>query len=571
MLVLLGLMALALALYANALRNPFLIDDLDAIVSHPDVVEPGGIVSLWGHDYWAGRSPEDRNLYRPIVIASYWLNARITGLSPTGFRIVNVALLATLAWLLYLWLTMAMRRSMFKTSSSPVVGLSMIAVLLVLTHPAHATVVNNVVGRADLLAMVGVMGFAVLHQQAIARDRWRFHECLLAAICVFVAVASKETGLLVVPVALTQWWLGWRHWNCYPRPTLWLVATPAILYLISRVAVIGATPHYGPSTMDLTGNPLRGMSLVERSASAIAVGGMYLGQLFWPTLQASFIPDKLPTWSGAEAWFMLFWLGLAIWLTWSYLRLAHWAAPMLVMALCNYLLIGNLLMPIGVYAGYRLMIPFAFGFIVFLVALAEIYRFRRAVMVVLCALALAGGVRVILHNREWRDHVTLMKANLDRQPDNTRAAFLYGVALGEQNRQREGIEYVAKAVQRHPTSRQARHEYGKMLIVLGQFEEAIVNYEALLQSHPQETEAMTQLAGLFMVQHQYAAAGQWLNKALTLAPTNAAAMHNAAVLAALTGQINEAILRYEALLREHPEHTQGRAEYDELRRHLSQP
>src|SRR5688500_13718450 len=67
------LTALTLGIYANSIGNPFLIDDHDIIVSHPDVNEPAGLTRLWTSDYWAGRS-EDRNLYRPISILSYHLN-----------------------------------------------------------------------------------------------------------------------------------------------------------------------------------------------------------------------------------------------------------------------------------------------------------------------------------------------------------------------------------------------------------------------------------------------------------------------------------------------------------------
>jgi hypothetical protein len=549
MLVLLGLMALALALYANALRNPFLIDDLDAIVSHPDVVKPGGILTLWGHDYWAGRSPEDRNLYRPIVIASYWLNARLpgAGMSPAGFRVVNVLLLATMAWLVWAWL-------MTSGGGGAKPQAAIAAALLVVCHPVHATVVNNIVGRADLLAMIGVMGFAVLQR----RGRWTPLSLAGAVVTCVVALGSKETGLLIVPVAILQ---GMR------RKDAIIVSVPLLLYLAARIAVVGVAPHYAPAVMDLTGNPLRGASLAERLPAALSLAWVYLRETVWPTMRSSHIPDALPTWSSGAAWMgllVVIALACAIPGATQAWRRRHWLSVACVLGVGNFLLIGNLLTPIGVYAGYRLMLPFT-------IAAAMAVAIRRQVAYVAAIVCVLFSFLIVSHNAEWRDHVSLMKANLDRQPDNTRAAFLYGVALGEQNRQREGIEYVERAVQRHPESRQARHEYGKMLIVLGRFDDAIRNYEALLQAHPQDAGAMNQLAGLMMVVQEYGRANAWLTKALALTPTDAAAMHNAAVLAALTGQVNEAILRYEALLREHPDHSQGRVEYDELRRHLSQP
>lgn len=533
----------ALALYANALLNPFLIDDLDAIVSHPDVVEPGGILRLWGHDYWAGRSPEDRNLYRPVVVASYWLNARVTGLSPTGFRVVNIALLAGLGWLVCRWVV-----ALAGDAKPQAAWGAWAAGLLVVCHPVHATVVNNIIGRADLLAMAGVVAFAVLQ----AQRRWTPFTISAAGLACVVALGSKETGLLLLPIALAQ----------YRTRTDVLIPGIAIAaYLLARIVIVGIVPHYATAAMDLTGNPLRGMGLWDRLPTAMSLVWLYLRETLWPTMRASFIPDALPGWSAAAAW-----AGAGVLLALIGATTHAWKRrPALVvagvLAVGNLLLIGNLLTPIGVYAGYRLMPPFIVA-----TAILAVQR-RHTLWIVLAACVLGGGV-VIATNPDWRSHASLMSANVARQPDNMRAHFLLGVALGELGRQREGVEYVARAVQRHPESSQARHEYGKMLIVLGRFDEAIANYQDLLRHHPEDVQAMNQLAGLYMVREEFNLAHAWLSKATRIAPTDAGILHNAAVLAAMTGQINEALLRYEALLREHPDHAAGRAEYDELRRQL---
>ena len=73
-------MALGLVIFATyvnvGFNYDFLIDDIDIVEMNPDVRDADGWQKLWGHDYWSGRSTDD-NLYRPIVILSYWLNARM--------------------------------------------------------------------------------------------------------------------------------------------------------------------------------------------------------------------------------------------------------------------------------------------------------------------------------------------------------------------------------------------------------------------------------------------------------------------------------------------------------------
>src|SRR5262245_12880078 len=75
------LLALSLGLYANSLNNPLIIDDPIAIQFHPDVAQPDGLWRLWTRDYWAGTT-EDHNLFRPVTVLSFHLNARATGLPP---------------------------------------------------------------------------------------------------------------------------------------------------------------------------------------------------------------------------------------------------------------------------------------------------------------------------------------------------------------------------------------------------------------------------------------------------------------------------------------------------------
>jgi hypothetical protein len=71
-------MALGLVIFSfyvsTRFNYDFLIDDIDIVQTNPDVVRADGYQTLWASDYWAGRS-SDQNLYRPITILSYWVNA----------------------------------------------------------------------------------------------------------------------------------------------------------------------------------------------------------------------------------------------------------------------------------------------------------------------------------------------------------------------------------------------------------------------------------------------------------------------------------------------------------------
>ena len=171
----------AFLLYLNALPNPFLLDDHDAIATNPDVVQPARLGRLWVDDYWAGRG-DDPNLYRPLTILSYRLNAAASGLSPEAFRLVNVLLLGLLGAGVLAWC-----RRWVGAAPATFAG------LVVVAHPAAAETINIIVGRADLLAMLGVVAFLLVQQRAADRG-WTLPLCVGGALAALAARAASAAG-----------------------------------------------------------------------------------------------------------------------------------------------------------------------------------------------------------------------------------------------------------------------------------------------------------------------------------------------------------------------------------------
>src|SRR5690606_16576295 len=125
------------------------------------------------------------------------------------------------------------------------------------------------------------------------RRQWTPWSMAGAVIACVVALGSKETGLLLVPVAILQ---GIRKKDAI------LVGIPLLLYLAVRIAVVGAAPHYAPAVMDLTGNPLRGVAWIERLPASLSLAWLYLRETVWPTMRSSHIPDAMVTWTSGAAW-----------------------------------------------------------------------------------------------------------------------------------------------------------------------------------------------------------------------------------------------------------------------------
>jgi hypothetical protein len=433
-------MALGLVIFATyvnvGFNYDFLIDDIDIVEMNPDVRDADGWQKLWGHDYWSGRSTDD-NLYRPIVILSYWLNARMpmSGLIneqgqavemyPRYFRGVNMILLALLAWIIALWLM---------TWVQPTAA--WIAAFLFAMHPSHAVVVNYIVGRADLLAVLGIAWFLYLQRLSIMTGRWSWKRKAFAVIAVIIAIGSKETGLILIPAAAVQAWIGRRDANTditdtiktTPTPTyIWtciILLVPTLLYFVGRLNAVGISINYvGVYMDDIRDNPLRMVDALDRIPAAFSIAWFYLSQIIAPNTSYYHIPSQVPTWSSfsAIAGFLL--LILCMFAFVYSIKKRHWMAPVLTLALGQYILVGNLIKPIGVYAANRLMLPFTLA--AALACGAILHRFcqksmrKRAVAMLPAMVALllmAIVIQGVTH--DWGTKSRLTGRDYRRAPSN---------------------------------------------------------------------------------------------------------------------------------------------------------
>lgn len=440
-------MALGLVVFASYVTTrfnyDFLIDDIDIIQTNPDVVEADGWRTLWTSDYWSGRST-DNNLYRPITILSYWVNARLPlcativdgraiEIFPRYFRGVNIILLTLLAWLIALWLSHYVQMTAAWTVA-----------FLFATHAVHGEMVNYVVCRADLLAMLGIVGFLYMQRLAIERARWQWWSALIALISVIVALGSKETGIILLPAALAQAWIGPRHANTevtddlpvVPRSVhvgwLLLLLVPLAAMLMVRAQVVGVSFDYTGQFMDdLRDNPLRRVSFIERLPAAFAIAWFYFRQIFSPSTAYYHLPEYLPSFSSGETILGITLIIILCILLVHFLHRHRWVAIGIVIAMGQYLLIGNLLAPVGVYAANRLMLPFSLAAAILIAGLLHHFcknstRRRAVVILPTIIVMVVMAVEIQTVNHIWRTEARLMGHDLQLAPNHPVAMYNFG-------------------------------------------------------------------------------------------------------------------------------------------------
>jgi hypothetical protein len=260
----------AVALYLPAGRYGVVQDDRAVIASNPAAHSIGAALRAFDDPYWPRET--GAGLYRPVTILSYAIDWTVSGGRPGWLHLMNALWhgLATLLLVLLLarWL--------------PTLGAAT-AGLVFAWHPVHVEAVASLVGRAELLVAVGILGSVL----AARRGHW-----VVAVLCAALAMFSKEHGVIVGVVILLDRWLQDSEERPYARGFWIALAIVTIAFLAAWLAIgwVGesdqAAVFYDRGTW-------------ARLAIALPAVVRATLLLFWPvSLSVDYNPQVLPARAG---------------------------------------------------------------------------------------------------------------------------------------------------------------------------------------------------------------------------------------------------------------------------------
>lgn len=198
-------MIAGLAVYANSLHGPMLLDDHRSIEANTSIRE------LWPLTAVLHPPLQNPVTGRPIVNLSFALNYALGGLAVEGYHLWNIAVhvLAALLLLGVLRRTFA-RAPLLGSDAGTSDGLALVCALAWALHPLNTEAVNYLTQRTE--SMMGLFYLLTLYAaiRALQTDRWgqggvrpRRWE-LLAGVAALCGVASKESTL-TVPLVVMLW------------------------------------------------------------------------------------------------------------------------------------------------------------------------------------------------------------------------------------------------------------------------------------------------------------------------------------------------------------------------------
>src|SRR5271157_5991447 len=551
----LALWALVLAAYSNSFQTGLVFDNAVTITRDPRIqaLTPENLRLIVTEEYWHGSTA--LGLYRPLTTFSYLLNYAVlgNGTQPAGYHWVNFALHGVNVSLVYLLGILVFGESAPAFALAALWGV----------HPLLTESVTNVVGRADLLAALGVLaGLLCYVKSATAIGRRKLLWLAAMVIAQTVGIFSKENAAVLPGIMLLYdlTWRGRAAWRERALSYSALVLPFAAFFYLRGTLQMHILARFGD-------NPLMSAGFWTARLTAFKVIGKYLWLFVWPArLSADYSYNAVPLfgwhpteWEDAKALIALaLCLGAAV-LAVRWYRTRKPLFFFLVFFFVALAPTSNLVVLIGSIMAERFVYLPSIGLAGCVVAAicALDRKVSRTAWMALGILCLACAARTYARNFDWLDDLSLWTSAVDVCPGSAKAHYNLGSALSKlPGRLPDAIVEYQVALQIEADYAEAHFDLGNALSRLpGRLPDAVTEYRAALRIRPDYAAAHDNL-GLALAN----SGGRWpeaiaeYRAALRIDPEYAAAHNNLGLaLANSGGRWQEAIDEYQAALRINPD------------------
>jgi Flp pilus assembly protein TadD len=535
-----GIVALAGLLYLPTLRYDFVWDDRSLIVENQDLLVPApfGFFGQSFTHWWAEQGVIPHSYYRPLVISSYWLERKLSGVSPSSFHRTNVLLNCAVGVLVVLVLAEML------ASFWPV----LLGGLAFALHPTHVESVAFVAGRTDLMMTLFVLlaFLALLHY----RRRPTITRLVLTVVPFAAALLCKETAVLF-PVLASFILLPELRQPSRRGRALVLVgamAAAVVAYLVARAAALTGTT---PPSWGEVGPGMRFML-------AINAFGRYAFMAVVPFDRRIRFTD--PQAVAAFGWPTVAAVVALAGLAWAAVRFRRKPAGTGSLWIFLFTLPAcNLVPPGPSYFSQRMLYLPTVGAVLTFAALAMMLRRGRQALAVVAVLYIGVmGFGAARSMPAWRSELSLDRTILAQSPDDRQARFDLVRVLQEGADWQGAAREVRRGLALVPGDTSAWILLGDVLVQEGDFDGAAAAYRQALGLDPNAAMVHNNLGAVLNQVGDPAGAEDEYRQALRLQPGLAMAHNNLGQLLALRGRQDSALVEFRRALESQPGNTRAR-------------
>jgi hypothetical protein len=433
------LAALAVAIYCEGLKGPFIFDDYPNIVDNPGVkLRDASLASL---ARGALASPAS-DFKRPLSSLSFGINYLATGSDPLPMKATNVAIHILNGLLVFLFARMVL--TLAGLSSPRASNPSMVAALLAgfwLLLPINLTSVLYVVQRMESLANLFVLFGLIAYTQARTRmqesthRRWPLLAIASIGACTIAGLLAKETAVMlpmyafVVDACLFRF----RSLNRGTQVSAVDRRVVAAFVLVLVFPLAAGLYWLLPGLLRPDGWTTREFSLGTRLLTELRVVVSYVEWTLVPTADSlSFYHDDVvistgffTPWTTAVSAASLLALGAVAYV--ARRRFVLVTLGLSLYASCH-VLTGTILPLELVYEhrNYFASMGLLIAVVPVLASAPDSARWPTVRYALLAALMLLGTLQLVQTARAWNDPVSLARELADRAPTSPRAQYELG-------------------------------------------------------------------------------------------------------------------------------------------------
>jgi tetratricopeptide (TPR) repeat protein len=533
-----GVCLITVVVYARSLTNAAVWDDKPLVVDNPYLGSWSGLAKLFSSDLWtASAQGEPSSFYRPMTMATYWLNSIVGGRSAASFRLGNILLHAGNAVMLTV-LVRAMRAAGWRLAAVVALAWSL--------APICSEPVVWISGRFDPLlvsfALVALLG-------ARWKSRWALPLTMLAIGC---GIFSKETFIGWLPLVFLDDGLfrGFRASDAAEARQRWIkyagIVTFAAAYFVARGA-LGL-----PSTAVAIQTGL--LSVFQSYFFLLAT---FVRELVLPTTLDPYRPyaPLATTWLVVTVLLLVPTCAAVIRIYWTHrentrAKTALFGTVWFFLTAAPSALVGPNLDMIGDRYAYLPLVGLAFTVAAAIGwAIARLDApVRRAARARIPVAVVVGGVlatEALLtwrRSRDWRDDIALARSSLASSPGNPYALSTLGTMAAQRGDLDEADQLLTEALANNPRAYRTWNAVCYLRLHQNRLDEAEHACIESLNRNPDDPRGWVNLASVYVQRGRWREASMAAERAIALKERYGEARYLAAAAAANLGNFERAHL-----------------------------
>lgn len=523
------LMGLSLLLYVNTFESPFLWDDINLVKNNTSIRSWKNLDDVFTENLGIGMIREKSSSFRPVQVMTYMLDYTFWELNPWGFHLssalwhgaVGLSLFA-LVWILF---------------GQPL--LAFVTAALFIVHPTHTEAITYISGRADPVSAVFILLTIVFYVLNDRQVRWQYYLGLV--LCFALSVLARESALLLLPIFLLVYSLGFRRRPCWKSFAM-LAATAGIYIVLRKMEILGAVRPLG------SGN----VSLMKRIPGFFFAFKEYIRLLFLPFNLHMEYGFKLFEFSQPSVLLGLFSFG-------SLVALSMWLRTrQMLCAFGLFWFLGGLipvsnLYPLNAFmAEHWIYLPSMGIFLIMAAGLCWLFQHQKTwqpvATLLFLGLLMYFGILTVKQNEHWQNPIKFYERTLTFAPDSARLYSDLGTAYFTAGRRQDAIKVFIKAIQMKKDYQAAISNLGVAYRFTGKHQEARQAFEKLITLRPNDATAYFRLAETYKDLKMFPQALKVYQHSLKLMPNQAEAYNGLGISYGALAQYDKALLAYQQSL-----------------------